>query len=119
MRVGRRRSGSGRAVWVVLALVLLAGGGVGAWYWLHRSTPTDSIPNPAVVAPGGFNATINDAHTITVGLEVRNTANVPVTLLAARIVAPAGLTSTTITVIPTGADNQGFTLDGSLPPPEP
>jgi hypothetical protein len=119
MRTGRRRSGSGRGGWIVLILILLVGAGGGAWYWLHRTTPQAGIPDPAVVASGSFNSTINDAHTITIGMGIRNTANVPVTVMSARIVAPAGLVSTIITLAPVGSLNQAFALDGELPALQP
>lgn len=120
MRVGRRRSASRAKPWLIaLLVVILVGGGVGGYFWFTRTTPADTIPNPAVVAPGGYRADVNPDKTITVGLEVRNTANIPVTLLEARIVAPAGLTSTALTIIPSGSDNEGFSLDGDLPPSEP
>jgi hypothetical protein len=119
MRTGRRRSGSGRGGWIVLIGVLLVAGGGGAWYWLHRTTHQASIPDPAVVASGSFNSTINDAHTITIGMGIRNTANVPVTVMSARIVAPAGLVSTIITIAPVGTQNQAFALDGPLPTLQP
>ena len=40
----------------------------------HR--PRRHPPNPAIVAPGGFRATVGADNTITVGLEIRNTADV-------------------------------------------
>jgi hypothetical protein len=119
MRVGRRRSGRSAGAWLVIVLlVLLVAGGVSAgvyFMWMRKPSGLEAIPNPAVVAPGGFNATIGANKTITVGLEVRNTASVPVTLLSARIVAPAGLRSTALTVLPPGPENQGFDLAGNLP----
>lgn len=103
----------------VVALVVLGGGA----YLLFRphATGLSSLPNPAVDAPavGGFQATITGNNTITIGLEVRNQTNVPVTLLSARIVAPTGLTNTALTIIPVGAENQGFDLSGNLPASKP
>jgi hypothetical protein len=119
MRVGRRRTG-GIPRWVVLVVVvLLIGGAVGAYLWFTRPTGLKAIPNPAVVAPGGFRASIGANRTITIGLEVQNTADIPLTLIEARVVAPAGLTSTALTIVPPGDANQGFQLDGDLPPAAP
>jgi hypothetical protein len=96
------------AVAVVLAMV-----GVGIW-WLNRPTGLAALPNPAIDSPGGFRSTINTPDTFTVGLSVRNTAPGQVTLVAARIVAPIGVTSTAQSVLPTGAENAGFALEGEL-----
>jgi hypothetical protein len=71
------------------------------------------------VAPGGFRASIGANKTITVGLEIRNAADVALTVVAARIVAPAGLTSVKLTVVPVGDENKGFALEGDLPPATP
>jgi hypothetical protein len=101
-------------------VALVVGGGA---YLLFRphSSGLSSLPNPAVDAPqvGGFQATITGNNTITIGLEVRNQTDVTVTLLSARIVAPTGLTNTALTIIPVGAENQGFDLSGNLPPSKP
>ena len=121
MRVGRRRAGR-RPLAVAIAIVLavaVVGLAVGGYFWFTRPTGLAAMPNPAVVAPGGFRATIGANNTITVGLEVRNTADNPLTLIEARIVAPAGLTSLQLAIIPTGDGNQGFALDGDLPPTAP
>jgi hypothetical protein len=123
MRGGtRRRGGRGPITWIavgVVALVVLGGGG----YLLFRphSSGLSSLPDPAVDAPdvGGFQATISANDTITIGLEVQNLTDVPVTLLSARIVAPTGLTNTALTIIPVGPENQGFDLSGTLPAPKP
>jgi hypothetical protein len=42
-------------------------------------------------------------------------ANVPVTLTQARIVPPSGLAKVIVTQVPTGEDNSGFALAGTLP----
>jgi hypothetical protein len=97
---------------VILALTGLAAGG---YYWLHRPRGLAALPNPAVVAPGGFRTAIGAEKTITVGLEVRSVADVPLTLVDAKITPPAGLTQLSISIIPPGSENEGFTLDGPLP----
>ena len=82
---------------------------------LRKPKGLAALPNPAIVTPGGFLASIGSGNTITVGLQVRNVANVPVTLTQARIVAPSGLSKVIITQVPTGEDNSGFALAGTLP----
>jgi hypothetical protein len=95
-------------------VALLAGAVYGAM-WLRRPKGFDALPNPTVATPGGFRASIGSGNTITVGLQVRNVTDVPITLTQARIVPPAGLSKVAITLVPTGEDNQGFALDGTLP----
>ncbi len=119
MRVGRRRSRRGPALWIIMLMVVLVALAGGGYYWFHHAAGLDSIPDPPITAPGGYNATIGPGNTINAGLEVRNLANVPVTLLAARFVAPAGLTSIALAIVPTGEGNSGFDLEGKLPPSEP
>lgn len=117
MRGGsRRRTGGGALTWVAVAIVVLLAVGAGL-YFILRSKPTglDALTNPPVIAPGGFNATLGPNDTVTIGLVVHNNTDVPLTLASARIVAPAGLTSTALTIIPPGSDNTGFALDGDLP----
>lgn len=117
MRVRRRMHRRGRlslvAVLALVVVVVLAGYGVYAW--LTRPTGLAAIPNPAVVAPGGFRASIGANRIITVGLEIRNTAKTELTVTEARVVAPAGLTSVAVTLIAPGVGNQGFALEGDLP----
>ena len=118
MRV-RRRARRGRKVnltVVVVAIVVVAAGGYGLFWWLGRPTGLAALPNPAVVAPGGFQSQAGADKTITVGLEIRNTADVKVMVAAARIVPPAGLKLVTLTLALPGEDNRGFALDGALPP---
>lgn len=120
MRVGRRRSTRGPKAWVILLiLALLAGAGVGGYFWFNRGGDADGIPNPAVVASGGFRADLGANNTVTIGLVVNNRAKVPVTLIEARVIAPAGLTSTALAITPTGDGNEGLALDGELPPTVP
>jgi hypothetical protein len=118
MRIGRRRFPASRLRWAAIAIVavLVAGAGVVGVVWLNRPTGLAALPNPTVVTPGGFRASIGANDTITVGLEVRNVADVAITVVEARILAPAGLTSIALTVVPTGPDNIGFALEGDLPP---
>jgi hypothetical protein len=117
MRAGRRRPPVSRLrlpIIVVVALVLVAGAVFGV-IWLRRPSGLAAISGPAVATPGGFRASIGSGNTITVGLQVRNVSNMSITLTQARIVAPGGLTKVAITLVPTGEDNKGFALDGSLP----
>jgi hypothetical protein len=103
----------GRIFLLVLGLLVVAAAG-GIW-WYARPKGLATLPNPAVVAPGGFRASIGDDKTITVGLEIQNTAKSSVTVLSARIVPPVGVRQTALTILPSGVDNQGFTLSGTLP----
>lgn len=121
MRGGSRRAaGRGPVTWIVLAIVVLLVIGGGVFFYLKtRPTGLAALPPQAIDAPGGFNATVGANNTVTIGLEVRNETAVPVTLTSARIVAPAGLTNTALTILPTGNDNQGFALDGPLPKLQP
>jgi len=100
------------AIAVVVALLGLAAGG---YYWFTRPSGLAAIPNPAVIAPGGFRASVGDDRTITIGLEIRNTANLPLTVVGAQITPPPGLTRAAMSIIPTGPENEGFTLEGELP----
>jgi hypothetical protein len=101
-------------VLLVIIIVLLVAVGVAGYWWLHRPTGLAALPNPAVVAPGGFRVSI-EGRTITVGLQIENTTNQRLTLLGARIIAPAGVKQTALAILPSGTDNQGFALSGALP----
>ena len=105
--------------WFVLAIVVLFVVGGVIFYLKTRPTGLAALPPQAIDAPGGFNATVGTDNTVTIGLEVRNETSVPVTLVSARIVAPAGLTNTALTIMPTGNNNQGFALGGQLPKMQP
>jgi hypothetical protein len=120
-RARRRRTSRRPVVWtIVVAVVLVLGGAAyGAYRWFGRPTGLAAAPIPAVVAPGGFRASIGDANTITVGLEVRNVTDMPLTLIDAKIVPPTGLKALEVTIAPPGEGNVGFTLDGPLPAIEP
>ena len=117
MRVGKRRPqrrgfGWGATAFVVAIVAVLAGG---AYYVLSRPKAQEGPLTQTVVAPGAFQATIGEDHTITVGLEIRNVSDAPVTVVAARIVAPPGLTSLGLALAATDDANSGFALDGDLP----
>jgi len=119
--VGRRRRPTGRrpVLWTILVVLVLAAGAYGAYRWFNRPTGLAATPSPAVIAPGGFRASIGADNTITVGLEVRSVADAPLTLVAARIVPPSGLTGQAVTIVPPGEGNVGFTLEGPLPVAQP
>jgi hypothetical protein len=120
-RAKRRRVVRRPVLWTIILVVVLVLGGTayGAYRWFNRPTGLAATPNPAVVAPGGFRASIGDNNTITVGLEVRSVADTPLTLVDARVVPPPGLTALEVTIAPPGEGNVGFALDGPLPAIEP
>jgi hypothetical protein len=121
MRGGSRRARErGPLSWIAGGVVVLLAVGVGGYFvFLRAPDGLDALPDQAIGTPGGYNATIGPNNTITVGLDVRNLARVPVTLVSARLVAPIGLTGTAVTIVPAGKDNSGFNLDGPLPTPQP
>jgi len=117
MRTGKRRTPVSRLrgpIIAIVVLLVLAGAAYG-FLWLRKPKGLAALPNPAIATPGGFLAYIGSGNTITVGLQVRNVANVPVTLAQARIVPPSGLAKVIVTQVPTGEDNSGFALAGTLP----
>jgi hypothetical protein len=116
MRVGRRRTHLRGRRWIItgVVLVLVAGLAAGGYHMLKPSGLA-TLPEQAVVAPGGFRASIGAPNTITVGLEIRNASDVTLTVISARIVAPAGLTSVKLAVVASGKNNEGFALEGDLP----
>lgn len=99
----------------VLMVVLVGALATGAYFWLSGSREAGTGATQIIVAPGGFQASIGENQTITVGLEIRNVSDQPVTIVAARIIAPAGLTSLGIGVAPAVEGTIGFALDGDLP----
>jgi len=109
-----------RRVWVwalrIGAAVVAVGLVVGAIWWLNRPTGLAALPSQAIDSPGGFRSTINSPDTFTVGINLQNTASETVTLVSARIIAPEGLTSTDLSILPVGPENAGFTLNGDLTP---
>jgi hypothetical protein len=117
MRVRRRVRRRGRLGLVLAVVAVLVLGGVGLGFYLLADRPTGlaALPNPAVIAPGAFRASVGTDSTITVGLEIRNTTDVSVDVISARIVTPSGLTRLEVALIPPGEGNQGFALDGPLP----
>jgi hypothetical protein len=117
MRVRRRIRRRGRlTVTIVLSVVVvLAAAAYGVYNYLDRPTGLAALPNPTVVAPGGFRASVGADSTITVGLEIRNVTDVSVTVIGARIVPPAGLTSQGQALVTPGERNEGFDLNGPLP----
>jgi len=117
MRVRRRLRRTRRInlIVVLVAIAVVAGAGYGLFTWLGRPTGLAALPNPAVVAPGGFQTQAGADKTITVGLEIRNTSTVEIVVAAARIVPPPGLKLVTLTLATPGEGNKGFALDGVLP----
>src|SRR5262245_18162451 len=112
MRVRRRaaRGSKVNLIVVLVAIVVVAGASYGLFQWWGRPTGLAALPNPAVVAPGGFQSQAGADKTITVGLEIRNTADVDIAVTAARIVPPAGLKLMTLTLAAPGEGNKGFDL---------
>jgi hypothetical protein len=100
----------------VLLLLMLAGLLAGGYWLWSRPSGLAAISGPAVVAPGGFRASLGSDNTITVGLELRSVADVAITLVDAKVVAPAGLRVVAVTLLQAGPDNEGFALTGPLPP---
>lgn len=93
---------------------------IGAYYWLSGPDEAPAGHTQAIVAPGGFQASISGNDTITVGLEIRNDSASPVTVLSARVVPPAGLTSVAVVVAPATEEGTiGFSLGGDLPESQP
>lgn len=121
MRVRRRRAPRVRVnPWIVLAVVLgLAVAGVGAYLYSTRPQGLQAVGGPVVVAPGGFQAKVGADSTITVALEIRNVSDEPVTVVAARVVPPAGLQPTAVSVLSPGEHNRNLALAGDLPPSSP
>jgi hypothetical protein len=121
MRVRRRRGRVGgiRPIIIVGVVALLAAAGVGYYFWSNQPTGLAALRGPAIVAAGGFQASVGANQTITVGLEIRNVTDVQVTVVAARIVAPTGLTTLALTIVPPGEQNKNFGLSGDLPPAAP
>lgn len=119
LRPKRRRGERSRARIVVPLILFLLLAGAGSYWWFNRPTGLATLPDPAVVAPGGFRASIGDDGTITVGLEVRNVSSKALTLVGARLIAPAGLTPRGLSILNPGPENEGFSLTGDLPPISP
>ena len=117
MRAGRRRPPVSRLrlPLIIIVVLLVIGGAVYGVLWLRKPKGLAALPNPAVATPGGFLASIGSGNTITVGLQIRNVSDVPITLTQARITPPTGVSQVAITIVPTTEDNKGFALEGTLP----
>jgi hypothetical protein len=121
MRVRRRRP-SRRLVnpWAVVAiLAVLVAVGATTLLYLNRPQGLQAVEGPAIVAAGAFQAKVDADGTITVALEIRNVTDAEVTVISARVVAPAGLTQTALSVLPPGEQNSNLNLEGDLPPSGP
>ena len=119
MRVRRRRQAKIRPLVATAVAAALIAAGLGAYFWFKRPSGLAALPGPAVVAAGAFQAKVGPDQTITVALEIRNTTDVAVTVLRARINAPTGLTQTALSLLPPGEQNKNLGLGGDLPPAAP
>lgn len=121
MRVRRRRPPRRRVnPWAVVAiLVVLVAAGAGTLLYVNRPQGLQTVEGPAIVAPGAFQAKVGADSTITVALEIRNATDMDITVLSARVIPPAGLTQTALSVLPPGDQNRNLNLDGELPPSSP
>lgn len=121
MRVRRRRAPRVRInPWIVVAVVLgLAVAGVGVYVYSNRPEGLQAVEGPVIVAPGGFQAKVAADSTITVALEIRNVSDEPVTVVSARVIPPAGLEPTAVSVLSPGEHNRNLALTGDLPPSSP
>ena len=70
-----------------IAVLAILGLVAGAIYWFLRPTGLDTLPDQAVIAPGGSLATIEEDNTVTVGLEISNVSDVDLTVVKAEITA--------------------------------
>jgi hypothetical protein len=121
MRVRRRRGRVGglRPFIVIGVIALLALAGISYYFWSKRPTGLAALASPAIVAAGGFQASVGTNQTITIGLEIRNVTDVPVTVVSARVATPNGLTTVALTIVPPGEQNENLALSGDLPPAAP
>lgn len=101
----------GGTVAVVAAIAL----GVVAYVYFNRPSGLAALPDPAVAA-GTYRTRISeDNRSMTVGLEIRNTTEESLTVVAARIVAPRGVKAEALSIVPPGPENEGFQLLDELP----
>jgi hypothetical protein len=121
MRVRRRRPPRVRInPWAVIAIIVVVVAiGAAAVLYLNRSDGLEEVDGPAIEAPGAFQAKVGADNTITVALEIRNVTDENVTVIGARVVPPAGLTQTALSVLPPGDQNRNLSLEGELPPSAP
>jgi hypothetical protein len=118
MRGGSRRRRSMLSPPVIgggIVALLLVVGVVTYLLWPSHNAGIAGLPDQALTSPG-YSARIGANDTVTIALRVRNTTSLTVKIVSATFSAPAGLTRTGLTIVPAGKENEGFDLNGALPP---
>jgi len=117
MRVRRRRTRRSRvSPWVFVGiLVALLAAGAGVLVYMNRPQGFDAVDGNAVTAAGGFQAKENGDGIITVAMEIRNVTDQAVTVVAARVVPPSGLTMLAVALLPPVGPDRPLNLDAEVP----